>query len=853
VLYHRKGYSHRSVVAPFRKVTLVLNVMPETPADVGLKSKYFQAVAKSLSERGSSLPFLGFAASRARWMAGAGKGDAGRVRQTRRSEMAQMMSLYTGMTSVEEALQTDRGLLLRGNVEPETIGLADVKAIPIAAHPWDEMMDGKTPIIEPLAMVVPADALYVHFHDLRSAVKMAKEMDQWITPLAQTLEWRAGSSHLISRYETALMVERSGLSESLGHLAVSGVAVVVGDPFLREGTDISIAFKIKNGSLLRSSLLKYEMAARKRHTQVLEASYTVGDSTSGLVEVRNVYTADRQVNQHRAEFGDVLIISNSRVAMERFAAVRAREVISMAESGDFKYMRTIYPFKTTEEDGFVFISDAFVGKTVSPRTRILQARRMTAQADVRAVGNAALMYGWLEGRKATAASDLVAAGYLDKAELKHADGSAIEFDPATGARSTRWSEGTALKPLDEMALTTVTVSENAAYKRFAETYQSYWRSYIDPVAVRLRRSKDGQTISVDARMMPLIDASEYDNLIEMVGKTTVTPPKLAGAVQWTVAVGEDAKLRRELDGLGRMVGKSDLRFGWLGDWAMAGTRSSGALWDLAVLAGEIPQVGGDDTVKHGEAAWAKAFVNAPFYAGAHVKNPLMLAATLTSIRAFVESAAPGLVSWGVPKEYRKVPVVTITGTFPQGDVEIGIRYAVVQQVFLVSPDQATLEALIDDVLDGRSAGVTKDTEAAQAHLNIAPGGAGAWLTRTVLGLIEKESHRQTRSALRAMTILKNGLTELPNADGRRAAGLGYLGFEPDSAQGGKFSIDARGHVNHSLYGSLVEPVVPAVPIVDSPAAAVLGTLKALDMGIAFEGEGRTRGLHVMVELTRTKK
>ena len=60
------------------------------------------------------------------------------------------------------------------------------------------------------------------------------------------------------------MIERTGLSRTLGHLAAHEVALAVGDPFVREGTDVTVLFRVRSQTLLSSALARYEESARKR-------------------------------------------------------------------------------------------------------------------------------------------------------------------------------------------------------------------------------------------------------------------------------------------------------------------------------------------------------------------------------------------------------------------------------------------------------------------------------------------------------------------------------------------------------------------------------------------------------------
>ena len=856
-------YNYRNEVACHRQ-PITLSGAAAAKEDSGLDSRFFLALAGAFDNLGrlswnGSRPFPAFASGRARLLAGErGTDVAARPTRESKTDLSEMMSLYTGMLSVEEALQADRGLLVRAEQAEATIPIADVEGVALASHPWDEMIRemGKEPVIEPLASAVPADMLYVHFHDLRTAVKLMGDITEWVKPAAELLEGAAGTSHLAERYEESLMIERTGLAEKLGHLAASGVAFVASDPFFREGTDVSILFKVRNKGLLTTALAGYEANARAKHPDLAESKLDVGGH-----EVRVFATPDRTVNQHRVELGDVLVVSNSRGAVEKLVAVANGKAEPLAKSGDFRALRAMYPYGKDKdgEDGFVFLSDAFVGHVVSPAVKVLSARRMAAQADLFAAGYSALLYGWLEGSKAASVDAIGDAGLLRKEELTHTGGAPITLSLERGASSAAWGRPVALTPLADLHVDKVTPAERDAYDRFRTTYQSYWRTYIDPIAVRVRLSEDGKSVSLDARMLPLIERSDYDSMVRDVGQARVAPADLRSGIHWTLAVGADAHLREELDTIGKMLGRSDVGFGWLGGWVAIGAMDRSGLWDIGLVSREIPELppeDGSSSKRRGD-EW-KVAARAPIYVAAHVKNPLGLAATLTAIRGAVTAAAPGLVEWGDGGTYREVPVVTIkaqpqANRYDEGLDQLAIHYATVEDVFVASLDRTTLQLSIDAVLGGRfPKQLAKDSkEGAQTILQVAVSKPDGWLQKTLLGLLEGQARQALRASLRDMEALDRGLGGLPpEGDARRDAAMAFLGYEPRSVQGGTFERGEDGAIKSSIYGSEARPIYPPIPIEDAPVTRLVQSLAHLGMGVAFEGEGKMRGLHVTFDWKR---
>lgn len=842
---------------PGRWQVLTVTGGAAAPADGAAPKRFHEAASRWFDQRGRlgtfrTEPFYTFAGARLSLLAeGGGRLSANQPMQRRRGEVEDLMRLYTGMTSVDEALQHDRGLLLPPDADTtQKIPLAEVEPVRLTIHPWDKMIAdlGRQPVVEPLAAYAPADALYVHFHDLRTLVKLANELDEMVHPVARALEERPGARHFAERYERQLAVERLGLAERLGHLAADGVALVAGDPFFREGTDLALLFRVRNAALLDGAITAYEARARERRPDARDSTYTVGTH-----EVRLLSTDDRVVHQHRLKIDDVLVVANSRATIERIVAAREGRVPALKDSGEYRYFRAVYPFGKETEDGFLFASDAFVAHVISPRVKVLQSRRMAAQADLFAVSYAALLYGWLEGRPPKDAGELVAASLLRKDELAHQDGSGeIRFDPQRGASSEAWGRPEALRPLAELPLDKVTEREQGAYNRFRESYQRYWTGYIDPIGVRVRRLDDG--LAVEARMMPLIQQSDYAELERLVGDRRIVPPPSADGVRFTIAVAPDSPLRREVDQLGRaVIGRRDVGLEWLGEWVMLGFADRSGLWDGALAVGEIPSAEGTQTYRD-LGNRRKVLDRFPVYVGAHVKNRLTLAATIAALKGFVQSAAPDVVDWKEGEPYRDVGIVDISERIlDPGEEGAGatLHYAIARDVFLLSLDRSTLLAQIDAVLDGRVAAAKPEKDApedaAQSVLAIRPGAAEGWLVKTIAGLLERGTMSSNRSARRAFEALAVGRGGLPAEDAeRRRLALDWLGYEPLSANGGRFELGPDGLVRHDIYGTEVEPVWPDLPVPGAPVTDFLKSLEELRMTVSFEGEGATRGLRTTI-------
>jgi hypothetical protein len=283
-----------------------------------------------------------------------------------------------------------------------------------------------------------------------------------------------------------------------------------------------------------------------------------------------------------------------------------------------------------------------------------------------------------------------------------------------------------------------------------------------------------------------------------------------------------------------------------------------SLWDLAIFGGVVPEAEPRRQPFEDEETGIAVLARMPVYIGAHVRNPLSLAATLTALRSAAFSAAPGLLEWGEVGTYRDVPIVAIrarpgAAPGPRNLDQLGLHYAVAKDVFVASLDRDTLELQIDAALDGRMAAAVAPEQAqtapdgTQADLRIALAGATSWLGRAVLGLFEGEARRALEDARLDVEVLARGRGGLPTDPAAfRATALAGLGYEPRAVQGGAFTLTPEGLVGHERYGSPLAPVFPEVPVAAAPLTKVVTSLRQLGMNVAFEGEGAARGLRVQM-------
>jgi hypothetical protein len=837
---------------------LTINGAKAAPANKEMERAFWQAMVSSIEQYSALLstrtsPFFAFAQARLGQLA-EGALAAIDAAGPQRANRDQMMSLLTGVASIDETLQIDRALRVRGQAtSAQTVPLADVKPLPLPAHPWEKMtkdIPGE-PVIEPLAAAVPETMIYAHFHDLRSLLKVGGDVERRAPLLGLTIGEASADSHVIQRYEAQLVLERLGLAEKVGHLATSGVAIAIGDPFVRDGTDVSLLFQVTNRAMLLSAFELYEANAHAKRPDLTVSTYTI----EGF-EVRRLSTPDRVHDQHRVELGNLLIISNSRAALTQLIAVHQGKAKALSQAGDFLYMRNLYPFDTKAEDGFIFISDAAVMHATSPRTRILQARRMEAKADMQAVAFSALLYGWLEGKPVERADELVKNKVLLTGELQHADGTEIAFDRTKGPSSEVWGRPAALTPLSDLTLTHVSPDERDAYDQFRDEYQQYWRKFVDPIAVRIRRLDDGKTLDLDVRILPLIDQSEYQDLAEVVGDTffTLSPPSATGAIEFIVAIDKGMKWRADLDNSANSY-FSVVPSAFVGEWFVMGVAEQADMWKAVRALREFPLTGPRETVS-GDKEMINKLRETSFFFGLHLTDPAACTKFLWELDKL--SSKDGFTGKITLTKYKGVEIAHVPMDARSLGSDFGDSlgyFVVVKDVLLYAFNEETIQKQIDRVLDGGFPKVSPEPKPpyaasgpAQSALRFGWTSADGDLPKLALDFLEYQALTGCTNASISFEALARGLTFLPTDPALlQQLTLAYLGAQPVCAHGGAFSFDPYGVVQHSLYGSAFAPAPYSVPLKGSPVTDAIGALRDLSTKASFEGAGDHRSLHVQLQ------
>ncbi|MGO8993496.1 MAG: hypothetical protein ACLQVI_09205 [Polyangiaceae bacterium] len=767
-------------------------------------------------------------------------------------ELASLMETTSGATAVQEALQNNRALFFSADRPKQTIPIASLSGPPLAQHPWGDMLKrlGVKPPAEPLADAAPAEFYYARASSLPTLFRVLDQVDAWGTPASQVFSGAHEDHGIAARYEAQLGLERTEVARTLGPSIVTEVAVVGSDPYVREGSDVTLLFRVRNHALfdaaLQATLADY---AQKHGAVATSKSPVLG------VDVTISKTADLAVMQHRATVGDLEIVSNSPAAIERVIGTTQGKHPSLGGELDFQYM--LARDAKAKADVLAYVGDRFVAEVVGPRQKVLEARRQVALGELVTPGFAALLYGAMNGKSPASVDDLFHAKLLTKTQLAHVSGGAIAWKPGEAARSA-WGTPAALTPLIDLPQPTlVTAPERDGYARFARGYESDWKTYIDPIALRLTfeplGNGDDTRMTVDLRELPLIDMSSYRDIAEEAGEARFEADPIGNGGRVVIGIGERSELRKLLSDVRSFSRKHELKFDWMGSWAMLGVLDRSSIAEATIaLDRDLPQKPDFDEDRHvSDADLVHQIAKLPLYAAVAVKNPLGATLALAAIKSLADDATPGLVDWGEAGTYRDVAVVRVGVNSKRAKEEFGEEvavqffYALTQGALVVSLSEATLHHLIDDRLDGKGPKSPADAEkagnanreGAQFALELASDkGKGLWTSlmwQLEYGVVGRDSSLAARNA---EALLRGAPESASDPAAMRALAFAYFGAAPLTPDGAAFSLAPEG-VRDPFRGTPYAPSWPPLPVKGSPVDALMTAIAHARGELSFDDEG----------------
>jgi len=778
----------------------------------------------------------------------------GRVPQSRPTEewmirqdsTERLYEVTTGALALQESLQLDR----MRNAQPDTgardIPIDKIQGVAIRSHPWTDMIGSRQPKIERIAAMVPEDQYYVRFTTTRSLADFLDFADSWAGSLLGFAEVSGQDYGVRQKLEEQICLRSSWLSKLLGPLVIESLVLTGSDPYVREGSDLSVIFQVKARPVFERAVARYLEEARGKRPDLQQ-----GQDAYENVTIERFATADGGVRCFRAWLDEFCVYSNSPIAVRRIIDAYHGRRPSLAKSLDFVYMRTVYPLGAREEDGFVFLSDPFIRAIVGPRIRVAEKRRLEVLTSLEMMKNAALLYLWERpGEKVPSIEELYNGGYLDPKHVQTEPGDRLSWDPAAFvARSERYGRFGHLTPICELTVDRVTTQEKANYETFRDRYQDYWRRYFDPIGIRVTTGTD---INLAVTVLPLIDRSEYNEMKRNFGGKAIAlssePVHEKAVIRLAAHLNPESPMLRQIQTSGLNFLPTDLpgdrqaAVQWIGERLQFWIEDSDAI---------LPVVR--------EEQYASLF-QVPIVLGIEVKNPLGLMTFLAGLQGFIRVSSPNTVVFDLTEPYkgfaftriRPMPESPLVGE-QGGDSSLKdaeICYGKIGRWLYVSTSQDALRRIVDHMPSTRPASEPTSTAATGAttpasspadnmeghmamsfHLDRAVKSRQA-----LLCAFGKQAWQAEWNHMRNLWLLAHTVGLGPEATVPPETVLGY---SIQSALGNRYRYDpARDEIIGSATGSPWNPALTVGDVpADAPLARLMGQLRSLGACLKFTDDG----------------
>jgi hypothetical protein len=632
-----------------------------------------------------------------------------------------LYAMTTGALAIQESLQLEEMTGRREIPLGRDVAISTLKGPTIKSHPFEEMLQGRTSKVFPVTDLIPYDNYYCHFSSISKEIAASDLFKQWGGSLLRAITVSARDSDLPSRYMNQLCVDLSALTRLFGDFVIGEVAITGGDPFMKEGTDVALIIQVKSRRI-------FDRITNGYANVVLRANQDAQASQSEYegVSIRSIVTPDRRVSSHSAYLGEYKVNSNSMDTLKLIIDTFAKKRKSMADNLDLQYMRTIFPGTAAAEDGFIYLSDSFIRKLLSPRWKIEAQRRIVCQNHLRMIANAGTMYR-SEMRKKASIETLIQEKYLSEKVTRCPDRGTYSLDESGRAFCTVHNCLQYCTPISSVSFSKVADVEVKDYRQFVERYSRYWSRFFDPIGIRLRL---GDRIEAETCIMPLIENSIYNQLREIIGGEPVRLDSQVLTDHTIVSITSKLGIEsNQVNNMRRWIQK-EISFltpeisKWIGESLSVAFYDSDVLFTFAEEG--MGMFGGwmnlEGQIVTGLIA---SSVNLPLYFVIELKDENL---AKTSIRRIVRAVQwrfasqnrGGLFSFGVEPyaagEYKGHEINTLA--LQLFVIKFRLHYAIASNRFILSTKRYVLEEVLDSI-DRMQASTDTETTA-NLHLKIQP-------------------------------------------------------------------------------------------------------------------------------------
>jgi hypothetical protein len=371
--------------------------------------------------------------------------------------------------------------------------------------------DKSEPQIQDIARLVPSDQYFLHFNSMTALGEVLDLGSQWGDNLLRLYTLTAQNNRTQERLEEQLGLRRQGLEELFAGGAATEVAVTGSDPYLLDGTDVTVIFRVADEEAFKKKANEWSVQDRQNHPQLVEQAFNY---RGHRVSVR--YTNDRVVSSFFTQHDDYFVFSNSHRAIRRVVDVAIDQGESLHSSLDYRYVTTILPPADGANTGYYFASEAFIKRVIGPAAKISQKRRVQCFNNLVMQNNASLFFRLEYGRSPESLSEMIEKRFIDPQKIICPHGGAYAFDAESDTCTCSLHNRLRyLTPNIELSVLKLSKEEAAEYERYKTRYKAFWQDLFDPIATRITLAP---RVRLETCVLPFANSSIYQDLRRSLDK-----------------------------------------------------------------------------------------------------------------------------------------------------------------------------------------------------------------------------------------------------------------------------------------------------------------------------------------------
>jgi len=475
---------------------------------------------------------------------------------------ASLYQTFTGAAGIQEALQ--RSTLTQGaRANDLTVHISQLTGPNLQSLPYEQLLAKKKeqnvlPQVPEVARLIPNDQYCLQFNSLETFGTLYDLSADWGDSLLRLFTVSARDNRIQEKLEDQLILRRQPLTRLFAEGVVGDFALTGSDPYVVEGTDVTFLLRLKKADLFDKSAGEWLQETRGKFKDALrEREFNYRGQ-----RILARYTEDRVVSSFVVRLGDYAVCSNSHRAIRKIVDTATGAAPRLSDALDYRYVSTMLPPSADLNSGYLYASEAFLKRMLSPAVKIGQKRRLQAYNNLIMINNASLLYRLENNASPASLTDLIEGRYLDAKKLICPSGGAYSWDARNDtATSSVYNRLKYLTPDVEVPNLMVSVQEQQQYERFKQAYEAFWAGVFDPIAIRVTNRLAGgpgagePRVKFETCVLPMANGSYYHFLRDHLARKPLplrTAPIAKSAVLSLLAVSgrqANAKFLKELPGV----------------------------------------------------------------------------------------------------------------------------------------------------------------------------------------------------------------------------------------------------------------------------------------------------------------